>query len=341
MKRSTRFFLAHVLLPFALILLIGGCKTTPPVASDRTPPTVSITSPSHYDVVKGTCTITIEASDNERVTKVELYVGGSLASTDETSPYEFSWDTEQWDDGTYTMYAKAYDGAGNVGQSSSISVIVSNAFPATFINTVFTPITITVSGVTRTIQPDDSTVFVFSTTPGSFSFTASTSGKTNQGTQIGRLMQWAATIDCSSREYYRARLIINSSYWFMYMTNNSATSWTSVYVNYGLSDQTVDYITIPGNGSTYSTGYYKAYTNTIVRAYYSGGYISWSGLPFPWTENQWFNLTYTPSGQVLPGPVEGGLSNLRILRENVGIARAIPDLKPDPDAEALPARAVE
>jgi len=70
--------------------------------------------------------VTASASDNVGVTKVEFYVNGTLSSTATASPYSYNWNTVTVANDSYTLSAKAYDAAGNVGQSSAVTVIVNN-----------------------------------------------------------------------------------------------------------------------------------------------------------------------------------------------------------------------
>ncbi len=95
------------------------------VANDLTAPTASITTPSSGATVAGTVTISVSASDNVGVSRVEFYVDDSLAYTDTTSPYDFNWDTTTAGDGSHALSAKAYDTVDNMGQSESVSVTVS------------------------------------------------------------------------------------------------------------------------------------------------------------------------------------------------------------------------
>jgi hypothetical protein len=88
------------------------------------PPTASITFPSNNATASGTVSVTASASDNVGVTYVEFYVNGVLQATDTASPYLLSWNTSSLSPGAYTLQAKAYDAAGNVGLSSGISVTV-------------------------------------------------------------------------------------------------------------------------------------------------------------------------------------------------------------------------
>jgi len=95
------------------------------------PPSVGITSPLNSASVSGVVTVSVNASDNVGVTKVEFYVNGLLKGTDTASPYAFSWDTTSLAAGTYTLMAKAYDAAGNVNQSSStVNVVKDTIAPA-------------------------------------------------------------------------------------------------------------------------------------------------------------------------------------------------------------------
>jgi len=106
-----------------------------PVA-DTTVPTVAISSPAASATVSGTATISATASDNVGVSKVEFYVNGVLKATDTASPYSYAWNTTAVANGSYTLLAKAYDAAGNVGQSSSVSVAVNNGVADTKAPTV-------------------------------------------------------------------------------------------------------------------------------------------------------------------------------------------------------------
>jgi hypothetical protein len=104
--------------------------------SDTTAPTVSISSPAANATVSGTATVAATASDTVGVSKVEFYVNGALKATDTASPYSFSWNTTSLTNGTFTLSAKAYDAAGNVGQSSNVSVTVKNTVSDTTAPTV-------------------------------------------------------------------------------------------------------------------------------------------------------------------------------------------------------------
>src|SRR5207244_9060185 len=99
---------------------VSAATTTP----DTTPPTTSITAPANGATVSGTVSVTASASDNVGVSKVEFYLDGALKSTDTTSPYAWSWDTTTATNASHTLVSKAYDAAGNIGTSATITVTV-------------------------------------------------------------------------------------------------------------------------------------------------------------------------------------------------------------------------
>ena len=94
---------------------------------DTTPPTVSASESGS----SGTVTLSASASDNVGVTRVEFYVDGALKATDTSSPYSASLDSTTLADGSHSLVAKAYDAAGNVGASSTVSFSVSKGSSGT------------------------------------------------------------------------------------------------------------------------------------------------------------------------------------------------------------------
>ena len=109
---------------YAALKMASGVSPPPP---DTNPPSVKITCPSDGDTVSGAITVKVDASDDSGVSKVELYKNGVLFAVDSEAPYEFYWDTTADPDGVYVLAAKAYDLAGNCGESSSVSGNVVNA----------------------------------------------------------------------------------------------------------------------------------------------------------------------------------------------------------------------
>jgi len=383
---------------FTVLLILGmfilfGCleETTKP---DTTPPTVQILSPANNSTISGTIDINISVSDNKGVAKVEIYIDGDWAGETFSAPWGFTWDTELWDDGDYTLQAIAYDTSNNVGTSNLVNVTVENEIPElqvntstmdfgsietedyfsisnigtgtlnweitdnqdwitvdptsgsdvgnrstitvtvdreglsigsyqgeisiisdggsatvsvqmevddeqfvlTFNNPLFTDIEITVYGYgTQIAEPGGNTVFNFPSNPGTITYHAETSGQTTSGSQIGLLLEWDYTHNFSGQSSYTLNLITSSDYFFIYVQNSSAHVFTPFYVNYGTSNQTMDNILLPNNGVTYRTGYYRAFIDTEVRAY-------WQDLPssyYYWIQGVNFTLPFTNNQSVL------------------------------------------
>lgn len=125
-----------------------GGTTTPP--ADTTAPTVSISSPASGSAVSGIIDVNVNATDNVSVSKVELLVDSKLYAQTTVSPYLFSLDTTTLTNANHTLVAKAYDSAGNVGTSSTITITVNN--------TTATPIDTELPTVSITNPKDGSTV---------------------------------------------------------------------------------------------------------------------------------------------------------------------------------------
>ncbi|MBI2609939.1 S8 family serine peptidase [Candidatus Giovannonibacteria bacterium] len=108
----------------AAAAVASAANNAPP--PDISAPTTYITSPADGSTVSGTVSVTISASDNNAVLKVELWKDGTLFASDTSSPYSFSWNTFNEVNGLHTLQSLAYDGAGNVGYSGLVNVNVDN-----------------------------------------------------------------------------------------------------------------------------------------------------------------------------------------------------------------------
>ncbi|OGR82888.1 MAG: hypothetical protein A3J74_10480 [Elusimicrobia bacterium RIFCSPHIGHO2_02_FULL_57_9] len=106
----------------------GGTVTVTASGADTTAPTVSITSPLNNSSTLRNVTVQISGSDNVGATKVELWADGRLEQSQAFSPASptfsatFSWKAPKA--GFHTLQAKAYDAAGNAGQSALVTIRV-------------------------------------------------------------------------------------------------------------------------------------------------------------------------------------------------------------------------
>ena len=114
----------YLLLPI-LFLIYWGCEET--TEEDTTPPTVSISSHSSGQTVYEIITITVTTQDNEGISKVEFFIDNSLVKTDTESPYEYEWNTTQYEDGSeHIVKVISYDNSENFTESQPILLIVDN-----------------------------------------------------------------------------------------------------------------------------------------------------------------------------------------------------------------------
>ena len=116
MRRITTFF---------VLLILWSCEED---KGDKTEPEVSITSPSSGSTVNEIVTITCEATDNKEIDFVQFFVNDSIDSfLVSAEPYVFEWNTNNLENGIYSIKAVAYDISGNSAKSSTISLVVDNS----------------------------------------------------------------------------------------------------------------------------------------------------------------------------------------------------------------------
>jgi hypothetical protein len=99
----------------------GGTTTTTPPPDAA--PTVSLTSPVANTQFVNSLSLAANASDDKGVTKVEFYFDGKLVASDSTAPYSATYNaSKKTAYGTHKVYAKAYDAAGHVTTSATVTV---------------------------------------------------------------------------------------------------------------------------------------------------------------------------------------------------------------------------
>jgi peptidoglycan/xylan/chitin deacetylase (PgdA/CDA1 family) len=97
---------------------------------DNEIPTVSFVSPENGSELSGTEQIQIDATDNTGVIKVTLSVDGKALGSRNTPPYDWTIDTNQYENGSHTFTAAAIDVVGNTAETST-QLNISNMTSAT------------------------------------------------------------------------------------------------------------------------------------------------------------------------------------------------------------------
>jgi YD repeat-containing protein len=122
-----------------------GATTTSSLVSVvvNTPPTVSITSPTHPTTLTAPANFTINASASDpdgSIAKVEFFAGVALLGTDTTAPFSLA--MNNLGQGVYSLTAKATDNLGATATSTLVSVVV-NTLPTVSITSPIHPTTLT------------------------------------------------------------------------------------------------------------------------------------------------------------------------------------------------------
>jgi len=113
--------------------VVASPEPAPAPSGAVTPPVVSWQIPGAGATVKGTLQgsgCEVSASDNVGVDQVVFKVDGTALNTESDAPWNCLWDTTKVADGSHTVTATAYDGAGN-STSASRTFTVSNAVAPT------------------------------------------------------------------------------------------------------------------------------------------------------------------------------------------------------------------
>jgi hypothetical protein len=90
--------------------------------TDTTTPSIVITAPANGATVSRTLSVSVNTTDDVGVVRVELYVDGRLIATSTSAPFTNSWNPRKAANGVHTLLCKAYDAAGNMGTSQTVSV---------------------------------------------------------------------------------------------------------------------------------------------------------------------------------------------------------------------------
>lgn len=106
--------------------LTSSAPVTVVVDNDHVLPQVSFVTPVSGALLEETVSIQVNASDDRGVTRVDLFVNGTLLQSMTSPPYTVSWSTREVANGPYVLSALAYDAAGNTSVQSTVSVTVNN-----------------------------------------------------------------------------------------------------------------------------------------------------------------------------------------------------------------------
>lgn len=127
---------SYKLLNGVLILILSvliSCSNSPTGSgngngNDTIDPTVSFENIANGAHVSGIFNVTVNATDNEEIDIVALYLDGQKIDEINVSRYQFSVNCNDYTDGSHTLQAKAWDKAGNIGITNIITINTSFDF---------------------------------------------------------------------------------------------------------------------------------------------------------------------------------------------------------------------
>jgi len=97
---------------------------------DGEPPIVAILNLEENQTVYDIVTISIDASDNNAVEKVELWLDGEYSGISDTEdPFELEWNTISYENKTYSLFVRAHDVNSNSSETTPINIKVDNEGP--------------------------------------------------------------------------------------------------------------------------------------------------------------------------------------------------------------------
>lgn len=111
----------EVLRPY-LAPLIGS--STSQTTTDY-PPVVNISTPTNNSLLLGEVLIIVQASDDKGISKIELYINNTKLVETSSNTLQYTINTTQYPNGTYTIKAIAYDTKPQTSQKE-ITVIINN-----------------------------------------------------------------------------------------------------------------------------------------------------------------------------------------------------------------------
>jgi hypothetical protein len=95
---------------------------------DVLPPDVKFVGIRNGSVVTGVMNVKLSAADGSGEDPlVSVFVDKSLKMIKNSAPYQYTWNSRDYDDGKHVLTALAYDGAGNKGEAEAVEVVVKNS----------------------------------------------------------------------------------------------------------------------------------------------------------------------------------------------------------------------
>ena len=88
------------------------------ISVDTIAPVAQLVSPQNGSSVSGNVNVSASATDNVRVSRMELYIAGTLSASSTSGSLTYRWNARKLAGTSQTLEVRAYDAAGNVGRAT-------------------------------------------------------------------------------------------------------------------------------------------------------------------------------------------------------------------------------
>lgn len=255
-------------------------------SGDTEDPTITITAPDAGSTLYELTTISISATDNEGVAGVLIYIDTTLVGAqayetpleEQSESFEVDITSLNLEAGEHQLKAFAVDEAGNTyGVYILVNIESASPFEAKFVNTTHTEVSVVVDNHILRIVSGDSLSYIFSSNPGMLTYSASTSGETFSGQQIGERLTWDYSHSVTGLSIRRTNLIVNADFFFAYIENGDEIFFDRVIVNPGTAYENESNIDVFEDGLVHGIGYFVVVEEADFRAYFqnSNDFIYW------------------------------------------------------------------
>lgn len=127
------FHRAQFILVISTVFLLSSCSDDNEAVPNVTPPEVILSTSASSTALWNTVKLTVTATSDQGIEKVELKIDGVTVGEATSSTYEFSWDTSHATDGPHTATATVIDKSGNE-KTTELKLTVQNTLLEAKIN---------------------------------------------------------------------------------------------------------------------------------------------------------------------------------------------------------------
>jgi WD40 repeat protein len=119
----------NFLILILVVLILQSCEENPVRVFSK--PIVTIIKPVANTNIPDSVTIVVDASDNKKIIRLEIFIDHNMTMSFEKPPYEYLWETNYLPDGSqHIINAVAYDDEGNETKSKPVIVNVFRFMPS-------------------------------------------------------------------------------------------------------------------------------------------------------------------------------------------------------------------